>query len=140
MYWKDSKIQKEARENSKDERPMWPMIILRTPKGWTGPKIVDDKVIEGSFRAHQVPIYMSKDEHLQLLEDWLRSYHPKELFNGRGRLIPELEVSWAFMACPNCLAIAPVPALNCENLWPKRSSCCEMLTIAPYSLSPLLCS
>jgi len=70
---------------------MWPMIIFRTPKGWTGPKIVDDKVIEGSFRAHQVPIYMSKDEHLQLLEDWLRSYHPKELFDGRGRLIPELE-------------------------------------------------
>ena len=88
---KIQKIQKDARENNKVKRPMWPMIILRTPKGWTGPKVVDDKVIEGSFRAHQVPIDMSKDEHLQLLENWLRSYHPEELFDGRGRLIPELE-------------------------------------------------
>ena len=85
------KIQQDARKSGKVKRPIWPMIILRTPKGWTGPKIVDGKVIEGTFRAHQVPIDMSKEEHLQLLEEWLRSYHPEELFDGFGRLIPELQ-------------------------------------------------
>ncbi len=74
---KIQKIQKDARKEGKTKRPMWPMIILRTPKGWTGPKFVDDKVIEGSFRAHQVPIDMSKEEHLGILENWLRSYHPE---------------------------------------------------------------
>ena len=83
-------IQREARVNHNTNRPRWPMIILRTPKGWTGPKYVDDKEIEGTFRAHQVPVSMSKEEHLQILEEWLRSYHPEELFDDRGRLIPEL--------------------------------------------------
>lgn len=55
------------------------MIVLRTPKGWTGPKVVDGKQIEGSFRAHQVPIMMDQPEHLQMLNDWLKSYHPEEL-------------------------------------------------------------
>ena len=73
-----------------DERPIWPMIILKTPKGWTGPKVVDDKEIEGTFRAHQVPVNMEKDEHLKILEDWLLSYHPHELFDENGKLIPEL--------------------------------------------------
>ncbi len=85
-----SKIQKEARESDKFTRPRWPMIILRTPKGWTGPKYIDGKEIEGTFRAHQVPIPMDKDEHLKLLEDWLKSYHPEELFDDKGRLLPEL--------------------------------------------------
>ena len=67
------------------------MIVLRTPKGWTGPKVVDGQKIEGSFRAHQVPISMENpEEHLKLLNDWLRSYHPEELFDEKGRLIPEL--------------------------------------------------
>ena len=88
---KIKKIQQKARNSEKYERPMWPMIILRTPKGWTGPKVVDDKQIEGSFRAHQVPIDMSKEEHLDLLEQWLRSYHPEELFTDKGELIPELK-------------------------------------------------
>lgn len=88
---KIKKIQEDARKNGKVKRPMWPMIILRTPKGWTGPKIVNGKEIEGTFRAHQVPIDMSKDEHLGMLEEWLRSYHPEELFDGMGRLIPELQ-------------------------------------------------
>ena len=66
------------------------MIVLRTPKGWTGPKVVDGKQIEGSFRAHQVPIMMDQPEHLQMLNDWLKSYHPEELFDENGRLIPEL--------------------------------------------------
>ena len=84
------KIQKDARENGKTERPFWPMIVLRTPKGWTGPKVVDGLQIEDSFRAHQVPITMEKPEHLQLLKDWLLSYKPEELFDENYRLIPEL--------------------------------------------------
>lgn len=61
-------IQKNARENHDTTRPKWPMIVLRTPKGWTGPKVVDGKQIEGSFRAHQVPIMMDKPEHLEMLK------------------------------------------------------------------------
>ena len=84
-------IQKHARETGDAERPKWPMIVLRTPKGWTGPKVVDGQKIEGSFRANQVPISMENpEEHLKLLNDWLRSYHPEELFDEKGRLIPEL--------------------------------------------------
>ncbi len=84
-------IQKNARENNDPERPVWPMIILRSPKGWTGPKEVDGLKIEGSFRAHQVPISMENPkEHLPLLKTWLESYHPEELFDESGRLIPEL--------------------------------------------------
>ena len=83
-------IQKNARENNDPERPVWPMIVLRTPKGWTGPKVVDGLQIEGSFRAHQVPISMEKPEHLDLLKEWLTSYRPQELFDENGRLIPEL--------------------------------------------------
>ena len=85
-------IQKHARETGDATRPMWPMIVLRTPKGWTGPKVVDGLPIEGSFRAHQVPIMMDKpEEHVQILTDWLKSYKPEELFDEKGRLIPELK-------------------------------------------------
>ena len=84
-------IQKNARENNDTTRHKWPMIVLRTPKGWTGPKVVDGKQIEGSFRAHQVPIMMDQPEHLQMLNDWLKSYHPEELFDENGKLIPELK-------------------------------------------------
>ena len=84
-------IQKNARENNNAERPVWPMIVLRTPKGWTGPKVVDGKQIEGSFRAHQVPLTMESPEHLDLLKEWLESYHAEELFDENGRLIPELQ-------------------------------------------------
>ena len=83
-------IQRKAREEGVTERPFWPMIILETPKGWTGPKEVDGKVIEGTFRAHQVPISMEKEGHLAQLEAWLRSYRPEELFGDDYRLIPEL--------------------------------------------------
>ncbi len=83
-------IQRKAREEGVTERPFWPMIILETPKGWTGPKVVDGKAIEGTFRAHQVPISMEKEEHLAQLEEWLRSYRPEELFGDDYRLIPEL--------------------------------------------------
>ena len=80
-----------ARETGDGKRPVWPMIVLRTPKGWTGPKTIDEKPIEGTFRAHQVPIPMDKPEHLAQLETWLRSYRPEELFTPDGRLMPELQ-------------------------------------------------
>lgn len=83
-------IQRKAREEGVTERPFWPMIVLRTPKGWTGPKMVDGLRVEGSFRAHQVPIMMDKPEHLDLLKEWLLSYRPDELFDENYRLIPEL--------------------------------------------------
>lgn len=85
-------IQENARNNNDTKRPIWPMIILNTPKGWTGPKEVDEKTIEGSFRAHQVPIVINDDpEKLALLEAWMRSYNPDELFDENGKLIPELK-------------------------------------------------
>ena len=84
-------IRKHARETGDTTRPIYPMIVLRTPKGWTGPKNVDGKQIEGSFRAHQVPLMMDSPEHLPMLEQWLRSYHPEELFDENGKLIPELK-------------------------------------------------
>lgn len=74
------KIQYNARYNNKVERVRWPMIILKTPKGWTGPKYVEGKKIEGTFRSHQVPIPLENDEELRQLEKWLKSYHPEELF------------------------------------------------------------
>ncbi len=84
-------IQKHARETNDTSRPVWPMIVLRTPKGWTGPKVVDGKPVEGSFRAHQVPLAMDKPEHLAQLEAWLRSYRPEELFTEDGKILPEIK-------------------------------------------------
>ncbi len=85
-------IQSNARHNNDTTRPRWPMIVLASPKGWTGPKVVDGLQIEGTFRAHQVPLSdpATHPEHLKLLEDWLRSYRPEELFDAQGRLKPEL--------------------------------------------------
>ena len=85
-------IQKSAREGGNTERPRWPMLILRTPKGWTGPKMVDGKPVEGTWRAHQVPVaeIREKPEHLRILEQWMRSYKPEELFDADGALVPEL--------------------------------------------------
>jgi len=85
-------IQRRARESGEPFRPRWPMIVLRTPKGWTGPKEVDGHKVEGTWRAHQVPLAGVKEnpEHLRQLEEWLRSYRPETLFDERGRLIPEL--------------------------------------------------
>ena len=85
-------IQKAARSQGERTRPRWPMIVLRTPKGWTGPRTVDGQQVEGTFRAHQVPVtdFASKPDHLRILEDWMRSYRPEELFDKSGRLVPEL--------------------------------------------------
>ncbi|MBU7585359.1 MAG: phosphoketolase family protein [Nostoc sp. TH1S01] len=85
-------IQREARVHGFIERPRWPMIILRTPKGWTGPKEVDGKKTEDFWRSHQVPFgaIAQQPEHLKLLEEWMKSYKPEELFDANGKLIPEL--------------------------------------------------
>jgi len=85
-------IQKQARKSGIVKRPRWPMIILRTPKGWTGPKKVDGKKTEGSWRSHQVPFaeMATKPKHVKLLEHWMKSYKPRELFDRNGKLIPEL--------------------------------------------------
>ena len=85
-------IQNEARAKGAVQRPRWPMIILRTPKGWTGPKEVDGRKTEGYWRSHQVPFaeLVGKPEHLKLLEDWMKSYRPEELFDANGALQPEL--------------------------------------------------
>lgn len=86
-------IQNQARTTGKVERPMWPMIILRSPKGWTGPKVVDGQKVEGFWRAHQVPLsgIHENPEHLKMLEEWLKSYQPEKLFDEKGALIPELK-------------------------------------------------
>lgn len=84
---------KKIQSSNSSTRPMYPMIILRSKKGWTGPKLVDGKQIEGTFNAHQIPIVVNKEksENLSLLENWLRSYHPEELFDNNGTLIKELQ-------------------------------------------------
>ncbi len=84
-------IQEEARKNGFKDRPRWPMIILITPKGWTGPKFVDGLKIEGTFRSHQVPISnLDNPAHLKMLEEWMKSYHPEELFDSKGKFDSKL--------------------------------------------------
>ncbi|MDT4979106.1 MAG: xylulose-5-phosphate/fructose-6-phosphate phosphoketolase [Pseudonocardiales bacterium] len=88
-----AQIQHDARNSGATARPTWPMIVLRTPKGWTGPKEVDGLPVEGTFRSHQVPLADTRknSEHRALLEQWLRSYRPEELFDATGRLVPGLQ-------------------------------------------------
>ena len=89
----DIKAIKQAAAAGETRRPIWPMLVLKTPKGWTGPKEVAGKNIEGTFRAHQVPIAVTKEapDNVALLEQWLKSYRPEELFDEKGHLIPELK-------------------------------------------------
>src|SRR5262245_21745178 len=85
------RIQRDARERGVTDRPTWPMIVLRTPKGWTCPREIDGKLCEGYWRSHQVPMgEMDKPGHVAILEQWMRSYRPEELFDAEGRLVPEL--------------------------------------------------
>lgn len=86
------RIQSDARNNNDAARPCWPMIVLSSPKGWTGPKVVDGLQVEGTFRAHQVPLLVDPEHphHVELLESWMKSYKAEELFDDSGRLIPEL--------------------------------------------------
>src|SRR5262249_29735321 len=85
-------FQEEARRSGVAQRPRWPMVILRSPKGWTAPRKVDGHYLEGFWRAHQVPIgdVRTNESHLKLLEEWLRGYRSEELFDDKGRLVPEL--------------------------------------------------
>jgi xylulose-5-phosphate/fructose-6-phosphate phosphoketolase len=87
-----NRIQKAAREEGVTKRPQWPMIVLRTPKGWTGPKTIDGKPVEGTWRSHQVPMseVRKNAENRAILETWMRSYRPEELFDEHGALVPEL--------------------------------------------------
>ncbi len=91
-YARIKAIQQQARTEGLGERPRWPMIVLRSPKGWTGPHEVDGQLIEGTFRAHQVPVtdVKTNPEHLHVLENWMRSYQPETLFDEHGRLVEEL--------------------------------------------------
>jgi xylulose-5-phosphate/fructose-6-phosphate phosphoketolase len=86
------RIQKQAREHGDTTRPRWPMVIFISPKGWTGPKMIDGKVVEGNFRAHQVPLAVDEahPENVKVLENWLRSYRPDELFDDNGTLLSEI--------------------------------------------------
>ena len=86
------RIQLEARDHGKTERPRWPMIVLNSPKGWTGPKVIDGLQVEGTFRSHQVPLSdpRTNPKHLKQLEEWMRSYRAEELFDEKGHLRPEL--------------------------------------------------
>src|SRR6267143_1512395 len=84
-------IQNDARTGKSTALPLWPMVVLRSPKGWTGPKFVDGKPVEGTWRAHQVPVAdLEKPEHLKMLEDWMKSYRPEELFDHNGTFVSEL--------------------------------------------------
>ena len=86
-------LQQQARSTRNAARPRWPMIVLRTPKGWTGPKEIDGHKVEGSWRAHQVPVLdpVTNKRSLKIVEDWMRSYGPEELFDNKGALVPELK-------------------------------------------------
>ncbi len=88
-------IQKDARDNGFRKRPTWPMIVMISPKGWTGPKVVDGVQIEGTFRAHQVPLEQlaEKPAHIKILEDWMKSYRPEELFDDIGSPVPEVRAA-----------------------------------------------
>jgi xylulose-5-phosphate/fructose-6-phosphate phosphoketolase len=87
-----TEIQRAARQGSDSSRPPWPLLVLRTPKGWTGPPVVDGQPVEGTFRAHQVPLPAARDndDHREVLEAWRRSYRPEVLFDDAGRPVPEL--------------------------------------------------
>ena len=124
------RIQSDARERGVTERPRWPMIVLKTPKGWTGPKEVDGLPVEGTYRAHQVPLSEPTEhpEHLKILEAWMRSYRPEELFDESGRLIPELrelapkgERRWARTPLPT--AASGFETCGCPTSATTRSTC-----------------
>ncbi|HEY0288078.1 MAG TPA: phosphoketolase family protein [Pseudomonas sp.] len=105
-----TQIQRQARDEGGAARARWPMIILRSPKGWTGPKVVDGLPVEGTFRAHQVPLanVIDNPEHLQQLESWMRSYAPETLFDEAGDLLPELQA----LTPPPALRMGAVPYVN----------------------------
>ena len=124
------RIQREARKTGEAKRPRWPMIVLRTPKGWTGPKEVDGLPVENCWRAHQVPISMGTDtdRHLAQLEAWLRSYKPEELFNPDGTPVeliasrPRAAAAWALTLMPtaDCCCVTCGPPISGTTPWTSR--------------------
>ena len=93
MYYTLNKVIEDFKRIKNGEETLWPMIILKTPKGWTGPKIVNGSKIEGTFKAHQVPIQINTEEDIEILENWLKSYHPENLFDENGTLNKEIKDS-----------------------------------------------
>jgi len=120
-------IQTEARNGGVRGRPRWPVLVLRTPKGWTGPREVDGKQVEGTFRAHQVPLAGVRDnpEHLRMLEAWMKSYRPEELFDAKGTLVPELQA----LAPPAELRMSSSPRTHGNTCRPL-----EMPALEPYAV------
>ena len=121
-------IQRKAREQGGEVRPRWPMIILRSPKGWTGPKVVDGLPVEGTFRAHQVPLanIAGNPQHLQQLDDWLRSYEPQTLFDADGRLCADLQA----LNPPGALRMGATPYVNGG----RRLTALDLPDLANYGL------
>lgn len=121
-------IQAQAREGKAPETcPRWPMIVLRSPKGWTGPKEVDGKMVEGFWRAHQVPVSGCREDdgHRKILEDWMRNYDPEDLFDGNGRLKEELRAlspgenaAWGLTRMP--MAASSARNSSCPTSAPMR--------------------
>jgi xylulose-5-phosphate/fructose-6-phosphate phosphoketolase len=107
------RIQRHARADHDTTRPRWPMIVLRSPKGRTGPKVVDGLQVEGTFRAHQVPLLVDPEhpEHVQQLESWMKSYKAEELFDHEGRLLREL----AELAPKGQRRMGPMPTACCPS-------------------------
>jgi len=137
----------KIKNSFQDKDIVWPMIILKTPKGWTGPKIVDDKIIEGSFRAHQVPIVIDEEhpEKLTILENWLKSYHPEELFDENGKLINVLrdlapETSKSMGMNPNAngglllkeLALPEIRKYGLNVVEPGKINASDMMELGHY--------
>ncbi len=139
------RIQATARVDGLEERPRWPMIVLRTPKGWTGPKVVDGQQVEGTFRAHQVPLaaVRTNPAHLQLLEQWMRSYRPEELFDAGGTLRRELaelapEGARRMGANPNANGGASPQGSRASRFSRVRASKCRVP--APWTARTHACS
>lgn len=121
-------VQRRAREQGGEVRPRWPMIILRSPKGWTGPKVVDGLPVEGTFRAHQVPLanVAGSPQHLHQLDDWLRSYEPQTLFDADGRLCADLQA----LSPPGALRMGATPYVNGG----RRLTALDLPDLANYGL------
>src|SRR6185503_6375188 len=134
VFTKIQRIQQDARRDGFEQRPRWPMIVLRTPKGWTGPKVVDGKQVEGTFHAHQVPMAdMDKPGHIKILERWMKSYKPNDLFDKTGRLHPVLaalapiRTPMADCFCATCeCRISRTTRSRCKSparFWPRQHVC-----------------
>ncbi len=124
------KIQADARTGVVTDRPRWPMIVLNTPKGWTGPKVVDGKPVEGTYRAHQVPLSepSSRPDHLKMLEDWLKSYRPGELFDATAGSRPSSPtcprrgiVAWGPIRTPTAASCSATCGCPTSATTPSRS-------------------